>query len=107
MSKSKVVSAPAAPLFTITEAGMASLAREGMATLQRSEAGLGKTWRLTGIHAPSLRAAALAAIVAKCGEEFTAEEARAALEGVHLGSKTPASRIAAFRRAELIAPTAE
>ena len=95
------------PLLAVTAAGLATAQRQGLATVQRSASGQGMQWRATGIKAPNLRAQALAAILALAnGGPVTQQAALAALAGVPLGSKTPASRISAFIRAGLLAHTA-
>lgn len=98
--------APTTEMLYVTEQGMASAAREGLLTRQRSAKGFTRaTWRPNGVTAPSLRAAALGTILAQCNDDgfIGRDAALAALGTINLGSKTPATRLSAFLRAGLLA----
>lgn len=97
--------APTTVRYSVTESGLASAQRSGLITRQRTEKGHGKLWRIKGKSDLSLRAAALGAILAVADENghIAQDAALSALGAINLGSKTPATRLSAFVRAELLA----
>jgi hypothetical protein len=102
MAKQKEVAVSAPVLFTLNDKARAMAELEiGGPTLQTPEKGLGKAWRQAGFTRPNTRVAALAAILATCGDEFTAPAAESALaaakkEGLNLGTGSPRSYVVAF-----------
>lgn len=102
MSKSKNV--VPSDLYFVTDKGR--LTGEKI-TVQAGVEKVGKQWFVPengALRGTSLRAQGLAVLLAHCGEQFTRDEAIAALGTAYLGNrKTPASRLSAFVRAELVA----
>jgi hypothetical protein len=100
--KAEVVEVSTPVLFTLNDKARAMAELEiGGPTLQTPGKGLGKGWRLAGYTQPNTRVAALAAILATCGDKFTAPDAEAALasakkEGLNLGTGSPRSYVVAF-----------
>jgi len=101
MAKQKA-STPEVVRFTLNEKAMTLASQEiGAATLQTPDKGLGKAWRTAGFTRPNTRVAALATVLATCGEEFSAADAEAALraakaDGLNLGTGSPRSYVVAF-----------